>query len=255
MRFRLQSYTVGISLTALTLALIAGQASAQSGTQTVLGTTAVFGSPAGNSGLPGGATAPTAFLLTPGTSRLLTFSSVTGSASLNGTQFYGPDGGIYTGVANTNIGAFGGLTGIFDSFKFFTGALFAVFTAGPPVGSTSAQTDITSTQSNTAFNPSLNQVFFVGDGLVGNGSGATQQFFVPNGATTLFLGIVDSNTVAGSGGNATVPGAYGDNAGSFVANFQVSATAPEPTTLALAAVAILSTGVKCFRRRSRGAGI
>jgi hypothetical protein len=45
-----------------------------------------------------------------------------------------------------------------------------------------------------AFNsvsPALKQVFFIGDGLTGRGSGNAQQFIVPAGATRLFLGTTD----------------------------------------------------------------
>ena len=41
--------------------------------------------------------------------------------------------------------------------------------------------------------PFLKQVFFIGDGLTGNGTGAVQQFIVPAGATRLFLGAVDGS--------------------------------------------------------------
>ncbi|HEY3242752.1 MAG TPA: hypothetical protein VGM03_05305 [Phycisphaerae bacterium] len=39
--------------------------------------------------------------------------------------------------------------------------------------------------------PGLRQPFFIGDGLTGTGSGAVQQFLVPDGATRLFLGTID----------------------------------------------------------------
>lgn len=57
--------------------------------------------------------------------------------------------------------------------------------------------------------PQVAQVFFIGDGLVGLGSGAIQRFAVPPSATRLFLGFSD--------GFAGCIGAYGDNAGSIAA--------------------------------------
>jgi hypothetical protein len=51
--------------------------------------------------------------------------------------------------------------------------------------------------------PGVQQVFFIGDGLTGTGSGTTQQFVVPPGATRLFLGTMDAyewNNNAGSFG-------------------------------------------------------
>lgn len=39
--------------------------------------------------------------------------------------------------------------------------------------------------------PQLRQIFFIGDGLTGNGTGVRQQFVAPPGATRLYLGTVD----------------------------------------------------------------
>jgi len=53
----------------------------------------------------------------------------------------------------------------------------------------------------TAFanlSPLLNQTFFVGDGLTGTGTGAAQAFTVPDGATHLYLGIVDGGYFVGA---------------------------------------------------------
>ncbi len=41
--------------------------------------------------------------------------------------------------------------------------------------------------------PELKQVFFIGDGLTGEGLGATQTFLVPEGATRLYLGTMDGS--------------------------------------------------------------
>ncbi len=63
--------------------------------------------------------------------------------------------------------------------------------------------------------PKIGQVFFIGDGLTGTGSGAVQVFSVPATATHLYLGYVDSC-------NNTVPGCYSDNSGSLTAIFQLN---------------------------------
>ncbi len=67
-------------------------------------------------------------------------------------------------------------------------------------------------------------MFYIGDGLIGDGSGAAQQFVVPAGATRLFLGIPDAPAFNGG------PGGYGDNFGSFTASFVVT---PEPSSVGL----------------------
>jgi hypothetical protein len=58
--------------------------------------------------------------------------------------------------------------------------------------------------------PKIGQVFFIGDGLTGTGSGTLQTFFVPPTATHLYLGYVD---VCSS--SSTAPGCYFDNVGSL----------------------------------------
>jgi hypothetical protein len=58
--------------------------------------------------------------------------------------------------------------------------------------------------------PGLRQIFFVGDGLTGTGTGELQTFHVPDGATRLFLGFQDRYSTS-----PNVPGWYGDNSGSI----------------------------------------
>ena len=55
-----------------------------------------------------------------------------------------------------------------------------------------------------SLSPVLKQVFFIGDGLTGNGTGAAQQFIVPAGATRLFLGPVDGTGWVNNSGAFTV---------------------------------------------------
>ena len=62
--------------------------------------------------------------------------------------------------------------------------------------------------------PQVKQVFFIGDGLTGTGSGAVQNFIVPAGATRLFLGPQDFGTF--------------NNSGSFTVTVQA---VPEPSTI------------------------
>jgi hypothetical protein len=62
--------------------------------------------------------------------------------------------------------------------------------------------------------PQVKQVFFIGDGLTGTGSGAVQNFIVPTGATRLFLGPLDFGTF--------------NNSGSFTVTVQA---VPEPSTI------------------------
>jgi hypothetical protein len=63
--------------------------------------------------------------------------------------------------------------------------------------------------------PKLNQLFFIGDGLTGDGTGTKQHFKVPAGATVLYLGIVDACGYVGG------PGCYFDDVGDFVVSYTI----------------------------------
>jgi hypothetical protein len=77
-------------------------------------------------------------------------------------------------------------------------ALVGVFLDDAPPTSSPAPNllDFSAAGIGTAFQslcPALKQVFYIGDGLSGRGSGSPQRFVVPPGATRLFLGTVDGH--------------------------------------------------------------
>jgi len=80
--------------------------------------------------------------------------------------------------------------------------------------------------------PKLKQIFFIGDGLTGNNTGDIQKFFVPDGATRLYLGTMDGY------------GWYNNSGKIEVGVSQV----PLPAPLWLFSSALL--GVLGFRRRA-----
>jgi hypothetical protein len=183
----------------------------------------------------------------PANPAVLTFSSVTGIISLNdslGVYFNDPDD---AGVDNSNYGfptrtisPVGGISGISATG---TGYLVGVFESNAePTDPAPATIDFISLGKNFAsLSPSLDQLFFVGDGLTGDGTGAVQQFNVPSGATRFFLGIADSNA-----GNPAAAGFYSDNDGSFSASFQISSTSvPEPASLSVLGIGAFGL----FKRR------
>ena len=195
-----------------------------------------------------GSTTPTEIALTPGAGQVLTFSSVTGMVNITDpipSLNFGPDGGHGLAI-NMNISAAAGLSGI-QSFN--TSFLAGVFLNGQEgdIGHTAPATlNFTSNYNFTSLSPLDDQVFFIGDGLTGTGSGSVQVFNVPSDATFLVLGITDANGYNGP------PGAYFDNAGSFTAVFSIEpTTTPLPSALPLLTTGLGAMGLFGWRRKRK----
>jgi hypothetical protein len=193
----------------------------------------------------GGGTAPTGYALTVGAGRILTFSSVTGTISIDGGgHVTGPDGGTY--AAAENVDSFNGISGVQHLTKagFLVGVFVGATEPADPAPAKLVFSDAGGSGSTattfTALAPLLNQTFFIGDGLTGTGSGTVQQFAVPATATRLFMGFADGSFFVGP------PGAYVDNQGSLSASFSV-VPVPEPGTFALVGLGLAA--VICGRRR------
>jgi hypothetical protein len=173
----------------------------------------------------------TGITITPGTS--LTFSA-TGAVNNGGSPGSNPDG--VPGFI-INDGAQNGISG----FNAPINSLIGVFLDNSlPTSSVAPATLDFSTPSNRAYlslAPVLKQVFFIGDGLTGTGSGNQQTVTVPTGATRLFLASVD-----GFGWN--------NNSGQFnvsVPAISQSTSVPEPFTI----VGTLIGGTTAFRMRKK----
>jgi hypothetical protein len=182
-------------------------------TVNVPATANIFG--AGHATPPGGGTLPPVFNFQPGPNLVLTFSSVTGTIILNhgsGDNPNDPDG--IGSASDENVSSISGISGIINEHAGFLTGVFVDDTepmdpAPPVLDFSTIGTDFLS------LSPALNQTFFIGDGLTGDGTGSVQQFNVPAGATRLFLGIADACGYHGS------PGCYDDNLDSFTATFTV----------------------------------
>ena len=220
----------------ITLGFVMPSAHAQVGNFVNLSSlTSVFSSSANPSGATdAGSLASFVVALTPGANRVLTVSSVTGliSPATPAVNPHGADGGTYTGTG-VNINSLGSISGVIDSSDRSL-ALMGVFVGtNPATGAAPARLDFTGNHSFASLSPLLNQSFFIGDGLTGTGSGAVQQFFVPNGAAFLQLGFADAAT-----GNVAFvgnPSFYSDNTGSLSGSYSITA-APEPGSVALLGV-------------------
>jgi hypothetical protein len=74
------------------------------------------------------------------------------------------------------------------------GFVTGVFESGAPTGEAPATLDFNTIGTDfTSLSPVLQQLFFIGDGLTGDGAGGVQVFYVPSGAKKLYLGITDDN--------------------------------------------------------------
>lgn len=172
------------------------------------------------------------------TGEYLTFTA-TGGASHAPAQPVSPTADGDTSFTYNLTADYG--TGISGPRNVYLNGLAGVFLSDAgPTSTAPAQL------SGTAFSsiaPGLNQIFFIGDGLTGTGSGSTQTFYVPTGATRLYLGIIDD-------------GGYYDNFGTITATINAvlpgpvaPAGVPEPTSIALLGIGFL--GVVASRRRGK----
>jgi hypothetical protein len=113
---------------------------------------------------------------------------------------------------------------------------------GPAVLSYNYGTPGSLSTSDPSFSPALDEVFFIGDGLTGTGTGNEQIFNVPAGADRLYLGFADSFD--------SVPSYYADNVGSLTATFEITTATPEPTYGFLLTGGLIA-GALLYRRKFR----
>lgn len=232
--------STGVALLGMSTIVAAGAMQAQSsaGLLFVSGNMDIYQSGGYHDGSNG--VAPFAYNFPAGPRQVLAFSQIIGlwtcADGTPGATPWGPDG---TGVSMANhcygFGAnIDSPVGPFSGYEAtdFSGALVGVFledtlpgSAPPTLRFYASDASLGGIQTDfEALSPSIGQVFFIGDGLTGTGTGRPQLFAVPAAATRLYLGYIDacSNTGPAS------PGCYTDNAGAVTAAFRIS-TAPNGT--------------------------
>jgi hypothetical protein len=113
----------------------------------------------------------------------------------------GPDGNAIDNFVN---GAENGISGMSAPLNALVGVFLCA--AQPDGVSAPAALDFSTAASRSfaSLAPALQQVFFIGDGLTGTGSGAVQGFQVPVGATRLYLATHDGYGWFNNSGNYTV---------------------------------------------------
>ncbi|MFN9461817.1 MAG: PEP-CTERM sorting domain-containing protein [Planctomycetota bacterium] len=196
-------------------------------------------------GMPNGTTAPGGDSA-PGQSPLLVNGlnisqanylsfSATGSASYNSSSYYGPDGGLFYGSFFSR-GSENGISGL----RVTVSSLIGVFLDSQLPTTSPAPSDLNFevlTRDFLTLSPELKQVFFIGDGRTS--SSVIQKFYVPNGATRLFLGTADGTQwVNNGGGFNTDITSYSQAAG------------PEPTSMAIFGLGALGLAYRS-RRKSK----
>lgn len=196
---------------ALILAVVAGMAAAGAARAdvavTLSGTMNIYG--AGHAVAPGpggagGGMLPFEVAIPAGTGRTVQLN-LTGVVDYGGCcASNGPDG-----IAKTNAVVhpqYGGLAGcdVPSRGRFVVGVFLDDTEPADPPPDSLYIADVTF----SSLSPSLRQMFFVGDGLTGEGSGSAQAFHVPDTATRLFLGYTDRCSVS-----PNLPGWYSDNSG------------------------------------------
>lgn len=176
----------------------------------------------------------------------ITFSVAPGTVTVNGGTQNDADGiGSLSGEFNTGGNSISGITvptagfiaGVFEGATLLLVTPTALnFTNGNP-----------GTTSFASLSPLLQQAFFIGDGRTGDATGATQTFYVPTGATKLYLGLTDACGYSGG------PSCFGDNSGTFTVTTQgtgpVIGGVPEPATWAMLLIGFGGIGVTSRARR------
>ncbi len=167
---------------------------------------------------------------------ILTFSA-TGAVSYSEDPMpVGNPDGSFLFTMNSTYG-----TGIAGAGSVHANGLVGVFLDANDPGTIAPVPLNFASLSFASLSPGLRQIFWIGDGLTGTGTGATQQFFIPTGATRLFLGSVD-----GFG--------WKNNTGSFTVTINglneiVQGGVPEPATWAMMLLGFGLMGT-ALRRRS-----
>lgn len=160
----------------------------------------------------------------------VTFTHVTGGVSFTPSCCGSVEG---DGFISHTPGAENGLSNVTAPINSLVGVFLD--DTQPSLSAAPAALDFTGNLNFSTLNPSLRQVFFIGDGQAGS---LAQQFFVPTGATRLFLGTMDGYE-------------WNNNSGSFtldVSYFSPSAV-PEPETYAFMLAGLGAMALFARRRR------
>lgn len=194
----------------------------------------------GGDSTPGQGAAFVPATLTPGST--LHFSGTGGFNYAGGTPSSSLDGDndgtslTYTYSMTADYG-----TGLSGPKQVNVDGLVGVFlTNAVPSGAAPAQLDYGTLGLGAAsYSPGVDQIFWIGDGLTGLGSGTVQSFIVPVGATRLFLGTVDGSGWFNNSGLGTI---------AIDGVTPLASAVPEPSTWALMVLGFAGIGFARYRQ-------
>jgi hypothetical protein len=239
---------MGINKLALAAAAAAasliGATSAEAATVTISvdGSDNPFLAGAPNGATTGGDTAPaqspTLALTGFDTTQVITVSAIGGFNFGGGAPSPTADGNGGTGNMSSGVFGISGPNGI-----TFNGLVGVFLDDSVPGGVAPAQ--LNSGTTFTTLSPGLRQIFWIGDGLTGTGSGSVQQFFAPVGATRLYLGAADGAGWFNNSGVSNVTITYTPTV--------IQGGVPEPASWALMIVGFGTVGMAMRRRRLQNA--
>lgn len=194
----------------------------------------------------GAGTGPASFSFAPDPYLVLHFDSITGGVGYNATAGTsagdGFSGQMYgTSLVSTNISSTAGLSGLTKTNRVLF--LVGVFLSPTAPTTTAASLNFDGADDQLNFRPAIGQTFFIGNGLTTGG--IAQNFYVPQGATRLYLGFADGWLFDGS------PSWYGDNHGALTATLSVDPYVhqPDPATAWLVIAPLAGLWYRSRRRR------
>ena len=137
-------------------------------------------------------------------------------------------------------------TGLSGPLQVNVDALVGVFLTGAtPSGAAPASLDYKVLGLDAAsYSPGVNQIFWIGDGRTGLGSGAVQNFVVPVGATRLYLGTVDGSGWFNNSGSASI---------AIAGLTPLTSGVPETSTWGMMLMGFAGLGLAGYRKARRSA--